>query len=1396
MPLGNLLFKTIVSAALLLASWCLAADIQKLQFDRIGIAEGLSQGSVITLMFDDQGWLWVGTEDGVNRYDGYNFRIFRHDPIDPGSLGSAYVTAIYKDSQGMVWVGTEGGGLNRLNQTNGQFDHFLLDPDDENSLIDNYVSAIIEDQQGGLWIGTANGISRLDETRQHFTNFSSHDARKHGLLNDQILSFGEDRSGNLWVGTQEGLYRFIESDQRFVRFAYNPLDEGSIGGQQVMNIFEDQSGRLWIGTFGGQAGLSLWDPEENRFERFAPDPDDPYSMPSTDVNQVTENPDEPGVLWIGTRTAGLVRFDTNSGRFYANRHDPGQPTSISNDRVSSVVFDNTGTLWAGAYDAGLNRLHRRHRQWTHYSHDPEDPGSLPNAYVRSIAESRDGTLWVGTYDGGLARLGPDRKEFFAFQHDPSDPGSIGWNEVRNVYVDQSGTVWAGTYHGGLNRLDEKSGTFTRFLTDPTDLTSISDNRVLAIQEDGKGTLWVGTDNGLNRFQPDSQSFQRYRSDSDNPNSLSSEVIYALYTDSKGQLWIATLDGGVNRYDPETDSFINYRHDRNNPTSLVSDSVLAIIEDSKGRIWVGTLGGGLDLLDQETGTFSHHTTAQGLPNNVIHGIVEDDEGCLWLSTNNGLARFEPETGEIRNYSVGDGLLTNEFSAKAYHRTQRGELAFGSLLGLTLFTSDSLEDNPVTPPVYITDFKVLGKSVTPGPQSVLSRQIEVTTALELSHRDSVISFEFAALDFVAPQNNQYAYLLEGFDQGWQFVNASQRSATYTNLDAGEYTFRVRASNSDGVWNNQGQNIQMTVLPPPWRSWWAYSLYALLVMALFIIERRRATQRIEFRAQVDLERLETEKLKEVDHLKSKFFANISHEFRTPLTLILGPLKALINNGVSAEQLKQLKFMEKNANRLHRLVNQLFDLSRLKSGRLTLQQQPGDLVEYCRGLTMSFSSLAEINGIQLDFHTDTDSAFLHFDAERIEIMLVNLISNALKFTPKNGRVAVSLKLNPKPDNVDPGRVWFELIVSDTGIGIPVEYQEHVFDRFYQVDSSDTLENEGAGIGLALVKELAELHGGAVRVNSTAGGGSTFCLLLGFLKCSAKEVEALGIVAGLTDVQTIEIDSHVTTPVSGGEDHDQADETIILLVEDNDDLRAFISDRFSNEYTIIEADNGRAGINLAFEKVPDLIISDVMMPEMDGFSMCHQLKTDHRTSHIPIILLTAKTSQEEKVEGLDLGADAYLSKPFDSDELLARARNLIEQRRLLRQRFSGTIVLQPHQLELGNVDQSFLSRALQTVEAVLDNEDFSVEVLAEKLNLSRSQLHRKLKALTNQTPTSFIRTIRLERAAQLLNQDYQSIADIALQTGFSSQAYFTKCFHDHFGCTPSEYHSQPPSPRPEGDLL
>jgi signal transduction histidine kinase/ligand-binding sensor domain-containing protein/DNA-binding response OmpR family regulator len=1396
MSLNNLLTKTTVSAVLLLASWCLAADIQKLQFDRIGIEEGLSQGSVITLMFDDQGWLWVGTEDGVNRYDGYNFRIFRHDPVDPDSLGSAYVLAIFKDSQGAVWVGTEGGGLNRLNQTNGKFDHFLHNPDDQDSLIGDYVSAIFEDRQGRLWVGTSAGISRLDKSRQHFTNFSSHDATKRGLLNDQILSFGEDRLGNIWVGTEEGLYRFIESDQRFIRYAYNPLDDGSIGGQQVRNIFEDQSGRLWISTFGGQAGLSLWDPEENRFRRFAPDPDDEYSMPSTDVNQVTENPDEPGVLWIGTRTAGLVRFDTNSGRFYANRHDPGQPSSISNDRVSSVVFDNTGTLWAGAYDAGLNRLHRRHQQWTHYSHDPEDQGSLPNAYVRSIAESDDGTLWIGTYDGGLARLGPDRSEFFAFQHDPSDPGSIGWNEVRNVYVDHSGTVWAGTYHGGLNRLDEKSGSFTRFLTDPTDLTSISDNRVLAIQEDGRGTLWVGTDRGLNRFQPDLESFQRYRSDPDNPNSLSSETIYALYTDSKGQLWIATLGGGMNRYDPETDSFVHYRHDRNDPTSLVSDSVLAITEDSKGRIWVGTLGGGLDLLDQESGTFSHHTTAQGLPNNVIHGIVEDDEGRLWLSTNNGLARFEPETGEIRNYSVGDGLLTNEFSAKAYHRTQRGELAFGSLSGLTLFTPDLLEDNPVTPPVYITDFKLLGKSVTPGAQSVLTRQIEETTSLVLTHRDSVISFEFTALDFVAPQNNQYAYLLEGFDQGWQFVNASQRVATYTNLDAGDYTFRVRASNSDGVWNNQGQNIQMTVLPPPWRSWWAYSLYALMLMALFIVERRRTTQQIELRAQIDIERLETEKLKEVDHLKSKFFANISHEFRTPLTLILGPLKALIGNGVSAEQLKQLQFMEKNANRLHRLVNQLFDLSRLKSGRLTLQQKPGDLVDYCRGLSMSFFSLAEINDIQLDFNTDSESAYVYFDAERIETMLVNLISNALKFTPKNGRVAVSLKLSSGPTNVDPGRVWFELIVSDTGIGIPIEYQGHVFDRFYQVDSSDTRGIEGAGIGLALVKELAELHGGAVRVNSTAGGGSTFCLLLGFSKCSAKEEEEPGTLTQARDSDARDFKCSEKIPGSTGENLDQEDETIVLLVEDNDDLRAFICDRFSNEYSVIEAENGRAGLELAYEKVPDLIISDVMMPEMDGFSMCHHLKTDHRTSHIPIIMLTAKASQEEKFEGLELGADAYLSKPFDSDELLARARNLIEQRRLLRQSFSGTIVLQPHHLELGNVDQSFLSRALMAVEADIDDEDFSVEVLAEKLNLSRSQLHRKLKALTNQTPTSFIRTIRLERAAQLLKQDYQSIADIALQTGFSSQAYFTKCFHDHFGCTPSEYNGQAQSTRPEGDLL
>ena len=1370
----------------LVLSTVTSAAVLEPRFDRLGIEDGLSQSSGIGMLFDSRGWLWIGTEDGLNRYDGYNFKVYRHNPKDPSSLGSGYVISIMEDSTGALWVGTEGGGLNRLDRQRDRFERFVHDPDDANSLVDDRIQVIIEDRQGRLWIGTNNGISRLSADRTHFTNYAPRTSDQHGMASAIIWTIMQDHTGTVWIGSDNGLYRYLGHDDKFLRYTHDANDPGSLGSNTILSLLEDSAGRIWIGTYRGEVGLNLWDSQANRFIRFASDSKDPFSIGSNHVISLAEDPNSPGTLWIGTRTAGLVRFDIEAGRFYNYGHDPARTTSISNDRVSTIAFDRAGTLWAGTYDAGLNRLHRRHDQWVHYTNDPSDLNSIPDNYVRSIAEDKNGTLWIGTYDGGLARFGPERDRFITYQHNSNDPASLSHNEVRNVYVDRTGDVWAATYYGGLNRLDPASGMFTRYFSDPADPGTISDNRVMAVQEDGFGALWVGTENGLDRFDRSTGTFRRYHNDPDDPDSLSVNRIYALYTDHRGDLWVATLGGGLDRYDYAIDGFIHHRHDPDNPDSLPNDTVLAVTEDSANRLWTGTLGGGLALLDREEQTFSTVTTDNGLPNNVIYGIVEDHESCLWVSTNDGLARYNPENGSVRSYTVGDGLLSNEFSAKAYARTSRGEIAFGSTSGLTLFSPDDLKDSALPPPVVIIDLKLFGDSVVPGPGSLLSTSIEDTHDLVLSHRDSVISFEFTALDYVAPSKNRYAYRLEGFDDNWRNVDSAHRFATYTNLPAGDYMFRVRAANSDGVWNNEGATIAVRVLPPPWLSWWAYTLYALFLFALFIIERRRALNRIWLQGQIELEQIETEKLKEVDQLKSKFFANISHEFRTPLALILGPIDELLKDNDDPGETSGLELIQRNAKRLQRLVEQLMDLSRLEGGSMKLQPQPGDLVDFVRGLTMAFESIARRKGIGLVFSSDQKSLFVDFDQEQVEIMLVNLLSNAFKSTLEDGRVEVSLICNSAPETAAGGTVEVILLVRDTGIGISEAYQANVFDRFYQVDSSETREQEGTGIGLALVRELAQLHGGKVTLKSRPGEGSEFRLQLQFNTSSS---EAISRNAGL--ITNTPVPESVAGPEPVQKDQTADDDTIVLLIEDNAELRAFISRKFGSGFSLIEAGNGFDGLKMAIELVPDLVICDVMMPKMDGYAFCEELKSDERTSHIPILMLTAMAGKDEKLKGLKLGADDYLTKPFDSEELLARARNLVEQRRHLRQHFSGTVVLKPAELDVSSVDRAFLKRALAIVEAHMGNDDLSVEALAAGLNLSRSQLHRKLKALTNQTPTTFIRTIRLERAAQLLRSQAGTVGAIAYQVGFSSQAYFTQCFHDQFGCTPSVFAKQEASDKP-----
>ncbi|TAK65757.1 MAG: hybrid sensor histidine kinase/response regulator, partial [Bacteroidetes bacterium] len=929
-------------------------------------------------------------------------------------------------------------------------------------------------------------------------------------------------------------------------------------------------------------------------------------------------------------------------------------------------------------------------------------------------------------------------------------------------------------------------------------------------EDKNGVQWFIGWNALSAYDSARQEFRHYIIEhgalAENKEwRASSECrITSPRKDKEGFFWFGVFQQGLFRFNPITLDLKRFSHDENDSTSISSNNVISIMEDPAEPhkyFWVGTEGAGLNKFEKATGKCIHVTTRNGLPNNVVYTIFPDTFGRLWMSTNNGLCRLDPKTMSFKYYDINDGLQGMEFNRERNFQAVDGKIYLEGTGGMNVFYPEEIIENPHAPNLVFTDFKLHGRSVSwLEPGSPLKQSITETKEIVLPYEQNILSIEFAALDFSNPRNNEYSYRLEGYSDEWT-TPSKDHSATFTNLSPGSYTLRVRGSNNDGIWNETGISLSIIIMPPWYRTWWAYIGYAGIVLGALIIFRRYDLRRIRLKDQLELAHAKEAQLKEVDQLKMQFFQNISHEFRTPLTLILGPIEKLLNNVVPEEtQKRDLRMMRRNAQRLLRLINQLLDLSKIEAGGITLQASKGNFVAFIRGVTMSFHSLAERKGIFFDIQTEVEEIELYFDKEKMEKIIINLLSNAFKFTPDHGEIVVSLTtpLTPSPSpggrgGGERGVRGVKVSVRDTGIGIPPEKLPRIFDRFYQVDSTSTRMQEGTGIGLALVKDLVTLHHGTISVTSEPGKGSEFTVTLPLGKSHLKQEEivdepttdvipVLPKIEGESEVSSELGESEILRPLRRTQNDNESDKPILLVIEDNADVREYIKSYLFSIYTVLEAHDGAEGVEKAKETIPDLIISDVMMPKMDGYEVCSRLKQDETTSHVPIILLTAKAAKEDKIGGLETGADDYLIKPFDSTELLVRVKNLIESRRKLREKFGKELVaLKPAEVVVNTVDRQFLTKVMEAIEQQMGDEQFGVNELADATGLSSKQLQRKLKGLANTTANDFIRSFRLQRAKELLQKDTTTIAEVAYSVGFSSPAYFTKCFSEQFGMTPSE---------------
>ncbi|WP_243739317.1 hybrid sensor histidine kinase/response regulator transcription factor [Flavicella sediminum] len=1374
-----------------------------LGFKHLTTKDGLSQNDVNAIIQDDQGFMWFGTHDGLNRYDGYNFTIFKPNPNDAHSINSNLIWDIINDENGNLWIGTTGQGLNYFDRKTEKFKHFTHIANNPNSLSSNYLSRIYLDKKNRLWVGSISGLDVLDLNSpldsikiKHFQTTTETLGEISSIKS--VNSIFEDSNGQLWIGTINGIFRLNKNpngDEFFQN--YNAIL--GFKNRNVKAINEDSFGNLLIGTTNG---LYIKRNDNKPVIKL----NDFYTGKIlTYKNQI----------WCGT-ASGLIFYKSTSPKdnptyIHHFSYNPKSPeNSISKNQVNSLYIDRAGIVWAGVIGGGVNKLDLEQKRFR-VVRKTNIKNSLANENIKSLFEDSNGNLWIGSHGGGLniALKGDhdlDHLHNFKRYLKPYDILEINEGSTKKILIGTEGSP--GLYEVDITNnptITENSFKTVNEITPST----------FALAQDSQKNIWIGTYNGgvfrwlatetPGEYRKDILSYEPTKQES-----ISSNIIREIVEDSKGTLWFATADGLCSLSKTErtkrNPKFKVYKNTPGDPKTITHNYILTIREAADGTIWIGTFGGGLNKFIPATENEPEHfeviSERNGLPNNVIKAIVEDANKNLWISSNRGLSRINPTNGNIKNYDSNDGLQSDEFGELASLKRKNGEILFGGVNGLNIFNPNTIKDNTTESNTIITKLSIFNKPIAIGEEIngrvLLKNSINDLKEIELKYQENSFSFEFSGLHFAAPKKNQYKYKLEGFNDHWINTSSDMRFATYTNLEPGKYTLKVKSSNNDGLWNKQPTELIIKVTPPFWRSTYAKIIYLLLFIASLFGFQRFTIIKSTKKHQLELEHLEKEKYEEINKLKLEFFTNISHEFRTPLTLIKGPLDFLQKQGPKISHKKaseQYALMSKNIDSLLRLVNQLLDFRKMDKGKMSLSVGEHDMIKFVKEICEPFQFLSMSKKINFNIK-HTDKSYLSwFDPNALEKIINNLLSNAFKFTPEKGSINIHICKGENFDiptglqKVSNKENYMVIQVTDTGSGIPAHRIKFIFERFYVDRDVRKVNTQGAGIGLAFIKDLVELHQGSIDVTSDAKTGTTFLVWLPIEKENYENIKDISFTEPSEDANfTNQIDAELNAIDVIDDILDQnisktrSKLPIVLVVDDNAEIRSVIKNGISENYDVYEAENGERGFEFAKKLMPNIVITDVLMPIMDGIEFCNKLKTSKETSHIPVIMLTAKTSQEWEIQGLKTGADAYIRKPFDLELLELKLTNTLKTREELRKRFNREITLQPEEITVTSTDEKFLQNAIQIVEKHMMNTEFSVEMLVKEMALSRSNLHFKIKELTGLSSSEFIRNIRLKRAVQLLESSDLSVKEIMYMTGFNTASYFSKCFKKQFGIIPSKY--------------
>lgn len=1376
--------KYVITCLLFLATYFqVGAQDFDLIFEHINHDDGFSQGMISSIKQSNKGFIWIGTENGLFRYDGYSYQRYTRDRNAEGSLSNNHINAIFEDSDNNLWIGTN-NGVNLFRKNTNDFLSVDVLPIKGGR---NYISSFVEDGNKTVWIGTFGGVKRLNKESYLLENISSDS--NYILNQSRVLSLFYDDSYGVLVGTSQGLKSFNPENGEQKELPSVFYKNQAFLKAKIWKTIKEINGDLWFAT--ETMGAFHYSKANNKLIQYEHDFNNSNSISSNWVNDIIDINEN--AIWFATKD-GLSVFNKDRKDFIQYKHNPLNSSSLSDNDVKCFLKDRHGSIWLGTIAGGVNFYNKANSNFINIGETVKPNFGLNNSIAKAIVKERDNVLWVGTYGGGLNYLDFVKRKSYAYMIDFKDEKKTN-NLITALALKDSNNIFCGTFNG-LFQFNKNTKQFKSVELSP--LNSQMDERPITSLLMDSRDLWVATNgNGLKKVLKNG-SVENYLADG-SPNSLSDNFVMDL-EDRKDGIWVATQDG-LNYFDKSLKKFTKvYRNE--GPNAIGNSSLTMLFTDSQDRLWIGGDYDGLSYFNENDETFLVINKDSGLTDATIQSVSEDSQGNLWVSAedllfkitiNNQSKDLKLSDFEVTSYSSKDGVSVKQFFYNCSARLNNNELVFGATKGLTIFSPQNIIKSPNDTEIVITSLIVNNKVITPGEENgILDKPISETSEISLNYDQDYLGFSFSSLNFVNPKNSKYAYRLSNTfrEDDWHNVGTQNR-INLTDLDTGSYTLSIKSSNDEGIWNPNIKRLSITILPPWWKTWWAYVLYFSLAFLLIFITIRFINNRIKLKRELFLEHVENERHQELYNMQQNFFTNISHEIRTPLTLISAPVEELLEAaGDNDKVIGNLKTIKHNSDRLLKLVNELLDIRKAEKGHMKIYCEKQDIVSFCFEIYESFKGVSAKKNIEYKFVINSNTIPVFFDKNQMEKVVYNLLSNAFKFTKKNGKIVFAVE----KDTIN--NEWVHIKIKDNGIGIPEHSKNNIFNRFFQVDDRG-VQNLGSGVGLALSKTIVELHKGEISIpdekESWANTVFQISLQLGQVHLTKAQITQSEdkitdqVIDAENPVKIEDNSAYIEDVVYDNVDIDESKKTM-LVVEDNDEVRKFISSILIDDYNVLEFSNGEDALNFMEKEIPDLIISDIMMPGMDGLELCKTVKSNESTNHIPIILLTAKSSTDNRIEGLSTGADSYITKPFSTKVLKLNVVNLLSSKEILRHKYSGNFIIDSDLEKLETPEELFIKKLMKIIESNLENPEFDVNELVKEIGMSRTILYKKVSALTNHSVASLIKHIRLKKAADIILNTTYPISEVAFMVGFNDRKHFSREFKKVYKYAPTAYknsHSQ-----------